>query len=76
MPYTVKDAQVRIPEMLKRIALLAIEGNIALDTYAINSHNFEIVIFGLQGCIGDLTKLFMTVCKATPEELKAAQQEV
>lgn len=59
--FTPKEAKARIPIVLKRIALQAIDCAIALDTYPINSREVESRVMALQGYLGHLVKLCFTV---------------
>lgn len=64
MAYTVEVARRRIPEVLKTVALSAIDAAIILDTLPINSREFESRVWSLQGSIAHLMKLYMTIAKA------------
>lgn len=59
--YGRKEAEGRIPHVVKTIALLAIELRIDLDNHPITSRTLEKTMYALSGQIGHLYKLFTVV---------------
>lgn len=59
--YTPEEAKARIPLMLKRAALEAIDCAIQLDHYPVNSREVESRVMALQGYVGHLLKLCFVV---------------
>lgn len=70
--FTPEEAEARIPTVLKRVALQAIDAAIALDKYPVNSREFESRVLATQGYVGHLIKLCFIVWR---EPKKTEQNE-
>ena len=55
--YTPKEARARIPVLLRRIALTAVDVTMQLDKYPIDSQVIETRVLALSGLAGLLTRL-------------------
>lgn len=62
--FTPEEAEARIPTVLKRIALGAIDCAIQLDEYPVNSREVESRVLAVQGYVGHLIKLCFVVWRA------------
>ncbi|MBA7595160.1 hypothetical protein ES703_02119 [subsurface metagenome] len=67
---TLKEVEARIPIILKRLALSAIDCMIKLDTCPVNSREVESRILEITGYIGYLNKCVYTVWRAPKPEKK------
>jgi len=74
MSYTAEEAEPLVPHAIKKIAMLAIDGMIVLDSHRVNSYEFERYVHALEGSIGHLSKLFTAVCKAPTHKRVATQK--
>ena len=61
--FSPEEARARIPTVLKRIALQAIDAAIVLDKHPVNSREFESRVLAIQGYVGHLIKLCFVVWK-------------
>jgi len=68
---TPEEAEARIPIILKRVALSAIDCAIKLDTCPVNSREIESRILEVTGYIGLLNKCVYTIWRA-PKKPKIA----
>lgn len=70
--YTPEQARARIPILLRRIALSAVDITVQLDVKDINSHAIETRVLALSGLAGLLNRLCHVVWKY--EALKKAAE--
>jgi len=61
--YTPDEAEARIPEVARRVALEAVDLVIALDRHQINSQAVERRLWSLTGQVGHLNRLVHVVWK-------------
>jgi len=73
MPYTVQFAEKRIPLVLKRIALMAIDTIIVLDVAPLRSQDVEDRLMALQGYMAHLWKCYIAVCKAPKKKVEPSE---
>ena len=59
--FTPEEAEARIPTVLKRIALGAIDCAVQLDKHPVNSREVESRVLAVQGYVGHLIKLCFVV---------------
>lgn len=71
--YTPEEARARIPVMLQRIALTAVDIGVQLDSYPIDSQEIESRTLALSGMVGLLNRLCHVVWKS--EALKRVAAE-
>lgn len=71
--YTADEAKRRIPLVLKRVALTAIDATMILDTHRVCSRRFEVDLMALQGYISHLWKLVMIVAKEPKKQQKPTE---
>ena len=71
--YTPEEARARIPILLRRIALTAVDISAKLDTYPIDSQAIESRVAALTGLAGLLARLCHVVWKY--EGLKRAAEQ-
>jgi len=69
--FTAEEAELMIPDVIKRIAELAVDCTIQLDKYPFRSYAVESRIMGLQGYANFLVKLARTIWR-TPLPKKQA----
>jgi hypothetical protein len=62
--YTPEEAEARIPVMLQRIALTAVDIGVQLDSYPIDSQEVETRMLALSGMVGLLNRLCHVVWKS------------
>lgn len=74
MPFTKDQAKARLPLMLKRVALSAIDLVMKLDHYSVTSREVETCIMALEGYLAHTFKLYMTVVKAEVNEKLMAER--
>ena len=61
--YTPKEAEARIPTVIKRMVLTGIELEILLDTHPIDSREVENLVIALTGHAGHLSRLCHVIWK-------------
>jgi len=61
--YTPEQAQARIPVVVKRLALAAVDLGISLDKYPVDSPEIESRVTALSGLAGHLYRLCYVVWK-------------
>lgn len=61
--YTPEEAEGRIPDVAKNVALQSVGLVIALDNYPLHSRDIEQRVFSLSGQVGYLARLFHIVWK-------------
>ena len=71
--YTPAEARARIPVLLQRIALTAVDIGVQLDKYPIDSQEIESRVVAMSGLVGLLNRLCHVVWKY--EGLKRAAAE-
>jgi hypothetical protein len=64
MSYTPEEAEPMIPIAVRQVALSAVRALISLDKYPVNSREFERCIYTIEGSVGHLVKLCVTVWKS------------
>jgi len=69
--FTPEEAEARIPIVLKRIALGAIDCAMQLDKYPVNSREVESRVLAVQGYVGHLIKLCFIVWRE-PKKAKTS----
>ena len=72
--YTPEEARARIPILLKRITLTAVDIGVQLDVYPIDSQAVESRVVALSGLVGLFNRLCHVVWKS--EGLKRAAKEL
>jgi len=72
--FTAEEAEPMIPNIVKRIAELAVDCTICLDKYPINSYAVESKIMGIQGYANYLVKCAKAVWKNPPKPKRVTKR--